>query len=162
MTILAIDPGPIESALVWFDGTNVLRMEILPNESVLGELVATDADHLAIERVESFGMAVGVEVFETVFYTGRFCEAFAGNFTRINRREIKLHLCGSSRAKDTNVRQALIDRFGPGKDAAVGTKRQPGPLYGIRSHLWSGLAVAVTWWDLYWLACGQTVSECDR
>ena len=51
-------------------------------------------------------------------------------------------LCKNNRAKDKNIRQALIDRFGPGK-AAIGTKKAPGPLYGLKSHLWSALAVAV-------------------
>jgi hypothetical protein len=36
------------------------------------------------------------------------------------------------------VRQALIDRLGP-----QGTKKNPGPTYGMRSHLWAALAVAV-------------------
>jgi hypothetical protein len=41
------------------------------------------------------------------------------------------------RAKDANIRQALIDKLG-----AVGTKKAPGPLYGISGHLWAALAVA--------------------
>ena len=67
----------------------------------------------------------------------------------LTRRAVKLHLCGSARAKDTNIRAALIDRFGGtgGRRAAVGLKASPGPLYGIRSHEWAALAVAVTWHD---------------
>jgi hypothetical protein len=42
------------------------------------------------------------------------------------------------RAKDANIRQALIDKIGP-----QGTKAQPGPTYGIKSHSWAALAVAV-------------------
>jgi hypothetical protein len=42
------------------------------------------------------------------------------------------------RAKDPNVRQALLDKIGP-----VGTKKNPGPLYGVSGHGWSALAVAV-------------------
>jgi hypothetical protein len=60
------------------------------------------------------------------------------------RRAVKLALCGDSRAKDANIRQALIDRFG-GKDAAVGRKAAPGPLYGISRDVWSALAIAVTY-----------------
>jgi len=51
------------------------------------------------------------------------------------------------RAKDANIRQALIDRYGPGKDKAIGQKKTPGPLYGFKSHEWAALAVAVTWMD---------------
>ena len=51
------------------------------------------------------------------------------------------------RAKDANVRAALIDRFGPSKRKAIGLKATPGPLYGVHSHMWSALAVAVTYGD---------------
>jgi hypothetical protein len=56
----------------------------------------------------------------------------------VYRRDVKLHLCHSPRAKDANVRQALIDRLGP-----QGTKKNPGPTYGMKSHLWAALAVGV-------------------
>ena len=65
----------------------------------------------------------------------------------IYRKDVKLHLCGSPRAKDSNIRQALIDRFGPGKEKAIGLKKTPGPLYGVKSHVWAALAVAVTHLD---------------
>ena len=35
-------------------------------------------------------------------------------------KEEKMNLCGSMKAKDSNIRQALIDRFGE-----VGTKKNP-------------------------------------
>jgi hypothetical protein len=65
-----------------------------------------------------------------------------GKVTRVFRKDIKLHLCNSPRAKDANVRQALIDRIGP-----QGTKKNQGPTYGIKSHQWAALAVAVYGWD---------------
>ena len=63
---------------------------------------------------------------------------------------MKLALCGSARAKDANVRQAIIDRFAGvgGKAVAVGTKKNPGPLYGISNHKWSALALCITWIDM--------------
>jgi hypothetical protein len=81
-------------------------------------------------------------VFESVFWTGRFVQSWLeerdGCQVRIPRGDIKLHLCHSARGKDANVRQALIDRFG-----APGTKKAQGPLYGVTSHCWAALAVAV-------------------
>jgi len=62
---------------------------------------------------------------------------------RISRRAVKLHLCGSARAKDANIRQALIDRYGG--SAAIGRKAAPGPLYGVSKDVWSALAIAVTY-----------------
>ena len=89
-------------------------------------------------------MAVGAEVFDTVCWAGRFAEAaHRVPVVMLPRRAVKLALCGDSRAKDANIRQALIDRFGG--SAAIGRKAAPGPLYGITRDVWSALAIAVTY-----------------
>jgi len=41
--------------------------------------------------------------------------------------------------RDRRVRQALLAKIGP-----AGNKAKPGPTYGVKSHAWSALAVAVT------------------
>lgn len=148
--IYAIDPGPEESALVIVENGVVIDHTKAANAAMLtfirhGSLQAFQV--LVIEQIASFGMAVGAEVFETCVWTGRFIEAWGGGTTwhRVKRHEVKTVLCHTQKAKDANIRQALIDRFGPGKDKAIGNKRQPGPLYGIAGDEWSALAVAVTW-----------------
>lgn len=152
--LVAVDPGNEESAFVVFDHTRMLRHGKVPNHQMLEQLEAeyrgTDENsdaHLAIEMIASYGMAVGREVFETCVWIGRFIQAWPGPQSLVFRRDVKLHLCGDSRAKDPNVRQALIDRYGPGKDKAIGTKKAPGPLYGVAADVWSALAVAVTTLD---------------
>lgn len=152
MLIVAIDPGTTKSAVVTFDGLQVLSHAIHENEWLvrsLGELgMASDAQGcvLVIEGVEAMGMAVGREVFETVFWSGRMVQAWPYKWERVTRRQVKLHLCGSMKAKDTNIRQALLDRFG-GREKALGTKRAPGPMYKVISHEIAALAVAVTFYD---------------
>lgn len=146
--VLAVDPGFTQSAIVEFDGVNILAHRTMPNEELLADLPVMTGK-LVIEQIAAMGMAVGAEVFETVFWSGRFAQAFGSPFERIKRHEIKMHLCGNPRAKDANIRQALLDRFGPGKLLAQGTKKAPGPLYGIKADEWAALAVAVTWWDKY-------------
>jgi hypothetical protein len=94
---------------------------------------------IAIEMIASYGMAVGADVFQTCVEIGRFVEVAEGNVSLVFRRDVKMHLCGSARAKDANIRQAMLDRLGP-----VGTKKAPGPLYGVKSHIWAALAVAIT------------------
>lgn len=150
--ILAIDPGPQQSAWLELDAGRPVRFGIDPNEYVLAILSRSPAERMAVEMIASYGMPVGAEVFETCVWIGRFRQCWADDLCGIvrpdselvYRQQVKLHLCGSPRAKDANVRQALIDLYGPGKDAAIGRKATPGPLYGITSHVWAALAVAVT------------------
>lgn len=143
--MIAIDPGTFESAFVELDGVRVLDAQIQPNEAVLDYLRDKGTGELlAIEKVASYGMAVGASVFSTVFWSGRFVEAYGGPFEEVTRLEVKLFLCKSPKATDANIRQALIDMYGPTKQQAIGTKKEPGPLHGFRSHLWAALAVGLT------------------
>jgi hypothetical protein len=152
-TLLAIDPGPEQSAYVVTNGARIEGFGIEPNEDLLVSIYREQFDvrHVAIEGIACYGMPVGRETFDTCIWIGRFIEAVeAGtpaHASLVYRKDVKLHLCQSVRAKDPMVRQAILDRFGPGKDKAIGTKRQPGPLYGIKSHCWSALAVALTFCD---------------
>lgn len=147
MTIYGLDPGTEQSAIVWVSSThrdveglilaNQLHLEALRADSFKMPAV------LVIEQIEAMGMAVGREVFQTVCWAGRFCEAWEAHgwpVVWMTRRAVKLHLCGSMRAKDANIRQALVDRYG-GKAAT----KKGGPLHGMASHKWSALALAVTY-----------------
>jgi len=89
--------------------------------------------------IASYGMSVGKEVFETCYMIGRLMEVLrlSSSIRRVYRQDVKLALCGSVRAKDSNIRQSLIDRLGP-----PGTKKAPGPTYGVSGHAWAALAVA--------------------
>lgn len=158
MTILALDPGPERTGWVVYGDGRVLSAGLSGNRDLANRIskrlvrcppitlwIADTADTLAIEMVASYGMPVGREVFETVLWTGRFIQAweFPDEVCLVYRQDVKLELCGTVRAKDANVRASLIDRFGPGRSKAIGTKRQPGPLYGVSGHAWAALAVAV-------------------
>ena len=55
----------------------------------------------------------------------------------IYRLDEKLNLCQDSRAKDANIRQALIDRFASGTpNGGKGTKKAPGWFYGFSDDVW--------------------------
>jgi hypothetical protein len=139
--ILAIDPGTTESGWCIYDGKRVVDSGITANAEMLYAIPYVPADRLAIEMIASYGMAVGREVFETVWWIGRFTQAYhkPEEVIRIYRQEVKLFVCKDTRAKDSNIRQGLIDMLGP-----PGTKKNPGPTYGIKSHAWAALGVAVT------------------
>lgn len=150
MNILAIDPGPVRSAWVWMHAGEIGAFDCQPNAQVLRHLEKPrHGEVLALEMIASYGMSVGAEVFETCVWIGQFLREWErqdGKAERIFRREVKLHLCGQARAKDGNIRQALIDRYG-GKESAIGRKATPGPLYGMSGDVWAALAVAVTYAD---------------
>lgn len=151
VTILAIDPGNKKSGWCLFDGKRVIDSGVMSNTDMIDLLVRFDADKLAIEAIASYGMAVGAEVFETCIWVGRFFQEWkretGEDAILVYRKDVKMHLCGTMKAKDSNIRQALIDAFpatSGGKAPQIGTKSIPGPLYGVSSHAWSALAVAVT------------------
>ncbi len=143
MKILAVDPGPEKSAFIFWNPVEekILAGAIDANESILGQLGLFAQGVLVIEMVACYGMPAGRELFETALWVGRFIQAaerLGMKWAKVYRKDVKLFFCQSMRAKDSNIRQALIDRFGP-----PGTKKAPGRLYGVRSHEWPALAVAV-------------------
>ena len=153
MIVTAIDPGPKESAIVWYDGeaNRVITAQELDNDDLLMHLRAIRKDdrhplrydHLIVERVDSFGLRGGVALMETAFWAGRFVEAGCGQ--AMGRKAVKLHLCGSSATGDADVRKAVSYRWGTDLKKVRGTKQEPGPLFGITGHKMSALAVAVVW-----------------
>lgn len=141
--IIAIDPGTTDGAYVVWDCENnkLIKSDILPNAELLEFIKQQQfTDAVYCEMIACYGMAVGKETFETCVWIGRceqICADRGWSFKRVYRLPVKVHHCHSARAKDPNVRQALLDKYG-----IVGTKKNPGPLAGIASHMWSALAIA--------------------
>ena len=145
--ILAIDPGTERSALVLLHEGRIVRHGLQENAWLLGFLesysATVPAPVLAVEMIASYGMPVGREVFETCVWIGRFVQVWQPlPVEYVYRREVKLHLCGSPKAKDANIRQALLDLYG-----AQGTKKSPGPTHGLKADEWAALGVAETMRD---------------
>jgi hypothetical protein len=143
MMLLAIDPGPEKSGYILWNGESVVKCGHELNETIK-ECLIDGSTFIAIEMIASYGMAVGASVFNTCVEIGKFMEhasIYASNVPvqLVYRKDIKVFVCGSAKAKDANIRQSLIDSLG-----VVGTKNKPGPLYGVKSHAWAALAVAVT------------------
>lgn len=155
MNVFAIDPGPKVSGWVLInkDSLEVIAsgsatptadvIKIVDDLFFIGDNGETHfIDYLACEMIASYGMAVGAEVFETCVQIGRICRTWelctGKNVILVKRQEAKMHLCHSPKAKDANVMQAIKDKLGE-----VGTKKNPGPLYGISKHAWAALAVGI-------------------
>lgn len=162
MKILTIDPGTEWSAWVVFDtGKNKLvsfGLELntdLINRIDSGHFVwgieldqhGSFLDLMVVEMVKSYGNALGDSILETCVWIGRFIQKWSGPVELLPRKTIVTTICNNPRANDSNVRQALIDRWG-GKDLAIGSKSNPGPLYAVKNDIWSALAIAHAWSEI--------------
>lgn len=128
---------------------------------------AMTVDVVFVETIEAMGLTVGKSTFQTMKWVGRFIEAWegvgancggGGVIYEVSRGDEKVFLCGavtfrnpstgkSKAVSDAQIKAAIKDKFpatGGGKNPVVGTKRKPGPLYGVKGHAWSALAVALT------------------
>lgn len=142
--ILAIDPGTTQSAIVRWNGTEILNGYKRDNNSVMDwlpvayRLAAEPCRNLYIEQIASYGLPVGREVFDTCVWVGRFMQSWiemGGQVKLVLRGNIKKYFKAQ---KDSQVRQALLTRFGQ-----KGTKANPGLLYGVSGDVWQALALAV-------------------
>ena len=158
MRIMAIDPGNTESGYVIMEGYKPVEFGKISNDDLIQKISMMDTDQkrcpevMAIEMVASYGMPVGKEVFDTCVWVGRFLQKYAdhGGDTAayIYRMEEKMRLCHDSRAKDTNIRQALINRFAHHDfKNGKGTKQDPDWFYGFSKDVWMAYAVGVVFLD---------------
>jgi len=214
-TILAIDPGTTHSGWCLLEDSKPVKWGWDDNVDIVNTLdwgwddagkgvryssglidFGGNYEHIAIEDIAHYGMPVGKDVFDTVRWTGRFQQASLRidvDVTYIKRPDVKLYLCGSARANDSTIRQAIIDLYG-GDDVAIGGKKcktckgkgwigrgrptcanccfkctvagvhmfrgtcshvqkgsgyqsPPGVLHGVSGHVWSALAVGLTYDD---------------
>ena len=149
--VLAIDPGNIDTAYCSLRGRTILNFGKVPNAEMLTILRRHGAwktneeakldmyDHVACEMICSYGMPAGASLFDTCVFIGEIRAASLETVTLIPRIQVKSHICHSGKATDSNIRQALIDLFGP-----QGKKSAPGPTFGISADVWSALAIAKT------------------
>ena len=147
-TIIAIDPGNIESAYVIMQGIEIIAKGKIENNQMLNLVYGFkefyyDAE-LYIEMVASYGMSVGKTVFDTCVWIGRFYEAWVLTHESgskqpelIFRKDIKMHHCNATFAKDSNIITALKDKYGE-----KGTVKNPGFFFGVSKDVWQAIALA--------------------
>jgi hypothetical protein len=141
MIYLGIDPGKVCGFAVYdSDENQVIDSDNKEPALAMAYLDRVPDDwNVSIEMIGHYGtgMSVGKDVFHTCLLIGRMIQ-IAPNAKLILRPTVKGIICGSGRAKDGNVTQALKDQVGQ-----RGTKKEPGPTYGVKNHAWAALAVAV-------------------
>ena len=141
------------------------KIDLVPVESTWPSRPHEHALRVVCEYITSYGATVGRSTFETIFWTGMFLSV-GYPYQKLPRKApwgpnpdqygfqddpwyegVCNHLLHRNTGTDAQINSVLKHRFpqtGGGKTPSVGTKAQPGPLYGIKGHEWSALAVAVT------------------
>jgi len=136
--IVGVDPSDTVHAWARIAGDRVLAW----GRDAENELVPEGDEVIVIEMIASYGMEVGQTVFDTCVQIGRLYEKLVAthDVRAVTRREVKAVVCGSTRAKDKNVRRAVVDAFGGDAQTKKG-----GQLYRVSKDVWAALAVALAW-----------------
>lgn len=152
MIIFAIDPGCAQSAYCMMDRDAVpLHFDKVPNEDLISILrnYAKSLTAVVIERVASYGMPVGREVFETCEWIGRYTQVATDLKLPVEyvfRQEEKLAICHSPKATDATIRKALIDRFARHDlKTGKGNSHSPDFFYGFKADIWTAFATGISW-----------------
>ncbi len=149
--VVGIDPGPTACGLaVYRDGRVVHADKGAPVEAVLEYLReagwGAEIAHVGIERVQSYGISGG-SLLQTSEVVGRLQQRALDLGLPVSlhyRREILRFLDVTGKGnRDSLVRLRLLELHGGTREAAVGRKKTPGPLYGVAGHAWQALAVAL-------------------
>lgn len=154
--ILAIDAGTTQSGWVIFgDDAKPVHMGVTDNKELFSMMqgwMGDWVDEVVLERLDPRGMPIGESTLTTILWAGRF-EGLAlttgCRSHQVRRRHVKTHLCGTQRAKDSNISQALWDKYAPATgNRGKGTKDNPGWFFGFKSHIWQAYAAGITYLDL--------------
>ena len=175
--ILGIDPGTTETAYClcrvctiqeYCRPLKIEQFAKISNEEMVEVLLViletmTERRNnitVAIEHLESYGMAVGKSTFETAYFIGRLTEIASNSrysdmveVTRIYRHEEKDTICHSMKANDATIKQALVDEFAdePNVNHGKGSKKNPDYFYGFKADCWSAFAICYTQYMKYLL-----------
>lgn len=147
MEILCLDVGTEESGYCIIDSNTYrpLKFGKISNTELLEIVKNENYDEMVYEEFQSYGMPIGESTIKSITWNGRYIQSALDrnkSVEHVYRKEEKMNLCGSMKAKDSNIRQALIDRFG-----IVGTKKQKGWFYGFKKDIWAAYAVGTTYLD---------------
>lgn len=153
MEILCLDVGTEESAycIINSETYKPLKFEKINNIELLKIVKNEKYDKMVYEEFQCYGMAIGVSTIKSITWNGRYIQSALDRnkpVEYIYRKEEKMNLCGSMKAKDTNIRQSLIDRFAEfDLKQGKGTKDNKDFFYGFKSDIWASYAVGVTYLD---------------
>lgn len=154
--MLGLDPGPETNGVVVVTNSYPPRIKNAWSEIPIEDIrIPPDTAYCVIEWLSSYGTIVGDDTFLTALHGGMIKERAEnkGIPAHLFKRPDASHvLTGYRGAKDKQTKAAIREIYydagmatGGGTDKTKGTKKQPGPLYGISSHTWDALAVVIAW-----------------
>jgi Holliday junction resolvasome RuvABC endonuclease subunit len=154
-SVLGVDTGNVVSGYVLIHvplsgRMSVVEGGVVPNEELLRLLRVVPADAAGVEKIAYMGtprMGISDSVFDSSELVGKVCLRMEDRdipVYRLKRKTIFTCLTGKAKSSDKIVSDTLKSRFGQ-----PGTKKDPGRLYGVKSHIWSALAVAVVCTESY-------------
>lgn len=153
MMVCGVDPAPkgFHYAVLDASARHVCEHGYVPIDNLslrVAQEMALLSERVIIERIRSYGMPASAATFDTQWNAARLFQAIKPMKRGwLYRTDVKLHLLGTTAGNDAQVNKALYDRFGGDRKAAVGTKANKGPCYGVKGDEWAALAVAVAWWE---------------
>lgn len=153
MKILSLDVGTTQSGFCIVDSETYKPKYFgkIENSELIKIAKTFDYDVLVYEEFQSYGTQMGISTITSITWNGRFIQIAKDRQKEvipIYRREVKMNLCNSVKANDSNVRYALISRFAKfdfknGK----GTKNEQDWFYGFKADSWSAYGIACTYLD---------------
>lgn len=159
-TILAIDPGPTHSGYVVCCPEHPTHpIDVaghVENYELLSIISAAslEAHCCIIEDFVARGQPCGHEAVNTCKWIGRFSQKWFDDSDNeysdailLSRPAVCQFLTGNIRAKKPEILVYLIGRYGGSRKVAVGTKHDPGPLYGLNVHTRDAFALALAYHD---------------
>jgi Holliday junction resolvasome RuvABC endonuclease subunit len=119
LNIIGIDPGSAETAYcIVRDDLTISCADKLPNGEFIYFLRRCGVSAVAVEGIQSYGMAVGREVFDTCYMVGRILQTSEDLNLPVsiyNRPEYSKSICGVGKVTDAVLRSSLMARFGGDK-----------------------------------------------
>ncbi len=148
--ILCVDPGAKYSGVAYLENGALKYSESqMNNYELISRLECLSGKGaVAMEEFESWKLRINQATFKAIFWSGRFFEASAWPVGLYTRKEVKIFMLGSVGVGSTNaaIRKAVLSLYpktGGGQTPQIGTKRKPGPLYGLSGHAVQALAVGI-------------------
>lgn len=156
--ILAIDPGPQESAWVLMQDLKIHSCNKESNEAIRKALDFDEWEQtiLAMEYAVAYGRS-GRDVSDTAFESGRMVEAAKSCYLGITRSKVRGHLCGRY-GSDAKIIEKLIERFCHDiyqkwvdkqltRQKMINAAREK-YFHEFKADIWQAYALGVTYFDL--------------